>query len=121
MDAVSPTLELARQRVVFRRAAPAPARRVELNGAVAAALAVGISLPAAGALVVGIAWTASTLRGQLPADSMPYALAWSGASLVTLVTSVGSLFLPARRATLLATAAVVAAAMVVGAVTANTL
>lgn len=78
---------------------------------------------AAGALVVGIAWIASTLepRGQLAAESVPYALAWSGASLATLVTSVGSLFLPARRATLLATAGVIAVAMVVGAVTANTL
>jgi hypothetical protein len=82
-----------------------------------------ISWLAAGALVVGIAWVASTLepRAQIPAATLPYALAWSGAALATLVTSVGSLFVPSRRIVLLGTSAAVVVAMLAAAVAAATL
>jgi len=122
----SPTLELARERAVPQPAPPpaAPVPDVPIDtGAAGTAFAVAISWLAAAALVVGIAWVASTLepRSEIPADTLPYALAWSCGSLVTLVTSVGSLFVPARRAMLLATAAGVAVAMLAAAVTAGAL
>ena len=114
MEAVSPTLELARQRVVEPRDAPAPASLSRDPGAAGAALAVAISWLAAAALVIGLAWIASTLdrRAQIPADTLPYALAWSGASAAALVTSVASLFVASRRVALLRAAAILTATLV---------
>jgi len=122
MPAVSPTLEMARQRVVDRPAVrPAPRRaeasrprRAEAGRALAATAAIAISWLAAGALVIGLAWIASTLEGaaQIPADTLPYAIAWSGAASAVLVTSVGSLFADSRRRSpLLGAAAVLTLAM----------
>lgn len=111
---ISPTLEVARQRLVVPRDPPASAPRVEVAGALATTLAIAISWLAAGALVIGLAWIASTLerRAQIPAGTLPYALAWSGAAAAALVTSVASLFASSRRVALLGTAAVLAATMV---------
>lgn len=84
-------------------------------GAARTALAIVISWLAAGALVVGIAWVASTLepKGQLPADTLPYAVTWCGLAVAALVTSIGSLFAHSRRrAPLLGAAVALTLAMV---------
>jgi hypothetical protein len=119
ISSTSETLRVARQRVAMRErmtprgdgaraaatAEPAVAtiRRSGANRStahgrspVATAFAVTISWVAAGALVIGFVWVASTMSPnpptRTPADTLPYALGWSGASLAMLATSVGSLF-----------------------------
>ena len=125
-DGISPTLELARERVLAPpappRPAPVPDVRIDTR-AVCIALAIVLSWLAAGALVVGLAWFASTLErsGQIPPETWPYSLAWSGAALTALATSVASIFLLARRVALLATAALVAIGMLAATVAANAL
>jgi hypothetical protein len=123
---ISPTLELARERMLALPAPPRPAPVADVRidtRAIGIALAIAISWLAAGALVVGLTWFASTLErsGQIPPETWPYSLAWSGAAVAALATSVASLFLPARRVALLATAALVAAGMVAATVAANAL
>jgi ascorbate-specific PTS system EIIC-type component UlaA len=80
------------------------------------AFAIVISWIAAAAVVIGIAWAASVSSPNPPtrglADSMPYALAWSGASVTMLAASLGSLFAgPRRRLVLLGLAVILAMAL----------
>jgi hypothetical protein len=86
-------------------------------GALANALAIGISWLAACGLVIGIAWVASAASANpppgTPPSTLPLALAWSGASLAGVLSSVGSLFARGRqRSLLLATSAALTAVLV---------
>jgi hypothetical protein len=81
------------------------------------ALAIAVSWLAAGALVIGIAWVASAASKNpppgTPADTLPLALAWSAASLISVGAGVGCLFAGGRRRQLLlGVAATLAAALV---------
>jgi hypothetical protein len=74
------------------------------RGAVRAAeiaFAVTTSWVAAGAFVIGVVWAASTVSPRpptaTPAETLPYAFAWSAASLTMLASSVGSTFATVRR------------------------
>ncbi|HZA89204.1 MAG TPA: hypothetical protein VE401_03145 [Solirubrobacterales bacterium] len=127
ISATSETLRLARQRVAIRegitpwRGQPAEEEEVQRppvaaatprrawvdgpsRGAVRAAeiaFAVTTSWVAAGAFVIGVVWAASTVSPRpptaTPAETLPYALAWSAASLTMLASSVGSTFATVRR------------------------
>ena len=126
ISATSETLRLARQRVAIRdgitqwRGQPAeevverPPVAVASDrwawvdgpsrGAVRAAeiaFAIATSWVAAGAFVIGVVWAASTVSPKpptaTPAETLPYALAWSAASLTMLASSVGSTFATVRR------------------------
>jgi hypothetical protein len=86
-------------------------------GALANALAIGISWLAACGLVIGIAWVASAASANpppgTPPSTLPLALAWSGASLAGVLSSVGSLFASGRqRSLLLGTSAALTAVLV---------
>lgn len=94
--------------------------------AAATAFAVVVSWLAAGALVIGLVWAVSTASPnpptETPADTFPYAVGWSVASLAILVSSLGSLFADGgRRSALLALAATMALGLSAAAVTANLL
>jgi ascorbate-specific PTS system EIIC-type component UlaA len=77
------------------------------------AFAIVVSWIAAAAVVIGVVWAASVASPNPPtrtsADSMPYALAWSGASVAMLAASLGSLFAGPRRRPLLLGLAVILA------------
>lgn len=92
------------------------ARPPEL-GALGNALAIGISWLAACGLVIGLAWVASAASANpppgTPPSTLPLALAWSGASLAGVLSSVGSLFASGRqRSLLLGTSAALTAVLV---------
>jgi hypothetical protein len=118
ISAASPTLQIARQRAAAQPVLPtaAPAGRRSWTAA-ATGLAVAIAWVAAGALVIGLAWAATTASPDPPTraaeGTLPYAVAWSGASLLVLGGSVGSLFAAGRlRATLLSLATTLTLALV---------
>lgn len=125
ISATSPTLQIARQRVIAQAAPPAPAPGARgPSGAAATAVAVAVSWLAAGALVIGLVWAASAVSPnpptETPADTLPYAVGWSLASLAVLATSVGSLFASGRRRSALITlAGTLALALLASAVVAN--
>lgn len=127
ITASSPTLQIARQRVTTQAAPAAPALGARRPPrAAATAFAVAVSWLAAGALVIGLVWAASTVSlnppTETPADTLPYAIGWSLASLAILASSVGSLFAPpARRSALIALAGTLALALLASAVAANAL
>ena len=91
----APVAEQASPRAWVDGLSPGVIRAAEI------AFAIATSWVAAGALVVGIVWAASTVSPKpptaTPAETLPYALAWSAASLTMLASSVGSTFATVRR------------------------
>jgi hypothetical protein len=98
-----PAVEVQRPSVAERASTWARADRPSHGAERAAeiAFAVTTSWVAAGAFVIGVVWAASTVSPKpptaTPAETLPYALAWSAASVTMLAASVGSTFATVRR------------------------
>jgi hypothetical protein len=145
ISATSETLRIVRQRVAIRdgitpwrgkptvaaagsapRARGGAVSRLATPGPAITAIAVVVSCLAAGALVIGFVWVAATSAPKpptgTPVGTLPYAIAWSAASLASLAGSLGSLFVAGgRRLALVILSTTLAAALLAVAVASNAL